>query len=284
MRSLRADLAEVVLDLGVAAPGLAPPVIGPREALDRSARVLPVPDPEERAAVAQQVAGAGVRVLDHRAVARVGLGLRRGRRRSLRPAHRTRAGRFGDGDVVRLLRDEAQPCLTPAIIGAREPLGRGARVLAIPDTEEAFAIAEHVSISGVRVLLRRPRRNPGPRGRLGRGCGLPATPRGWLRRSGRGRSRPARCRHVRGRHIRGRHVRGRHVRGRYVRGLRGRIGLLRHGFRAWSGQIAEAIPAFDRLVLDLLRAVGALLHCDPPALGGPRSLSLPSPLVGHARR
>src|SRR5262249_61065209 len=101
-----ADLAEVALDLRVPAPRLSPAVVRPREPLDRRRRVLTVPDPEERAAVAEQVPRPGVRVLDDGGVRRIWLGLRgrHGRRRGA-------AHRVGDRDVVGLLRDEAQPRL-----------------------------------------------------------------------------------------------------------------------------------------------------------------------------
>src|SRR3954454_7422576 len=59
----RRHLGEVVLDLGVASPGLPPALVAAREALDRRGRVLPVPDAEERLTVPEQVARAGMRVL-----------------------------------------------------------------------------------------------------------------------------------------------------------------------------------------------------------------------------
>src|SRR5207245_11074938 len=175
----------------------------------------------------------------------------------------------------RLLRDESQPGLPPTVVGAWEPLRRSARLLAVPDAEEALAVAEHVPVSRVRVLLRRTRGDTGCGRRLGR------------RRRRRGSPRRRRGRHRRGRPGAARGGRiggGCRWRGRGSRRLVRRLWLLRHGFCAWDGQVAVAVPALDRLVLDLFRAVRALLHRDPPALGGPWWPSLPSPVGSQARR
>src|SRR4029450_12893686 len=64
----------VGLDRDILLPGLHPPVVRTREAVGGSGRRVPVPDPEELAAVAEQVSLARVRELD----LLLGLGLGRG--------------------------------------------------------------------------------------------------------------------------------------------------------------------------------------------------------------
>src|SRR3954469_6657998 len=56
----RRHLREVVLDLGVASPGLPPALVAAREALDRRGRVLPVPEAEERLAAPWLERGGGM--------------------------------------------------------------------------------------------------------------------------------------------------------------------------------------------------------------------------------
>jgi hypothetical protein len=156
------------------------------------------------------------------------------RRRGGRPV---RCLRYGD--VVRLEGREPGPCLSPAIVGAGVPLGGCGRALPVPDAEIIGAEAQDVAVAGMRVLDRH------------LGCG-----------SGRRRDRCG------GGGCGGRI--GDHTRDRFGRSG-GRCARGRHDGRR-DRQVAVAVAALDGLVLDVLGAIGALLHASllPVAQGYPR--------------